>query len=225
MWEESLLNLPAECPRFDAQGARDPFPDASGDRAAVSRPPRALRCRAYLAPEGFLFDCAAGGWAIRPRAGAAGGALGRARGSWTMRPHECCGCRRATTLPSRRSVLAAFACAAIASPLFADAAAAQSPPTTSGSCAWRSRKRARPIFRSAQSSSATAPCSRADATSDAPRTIRPRMARWSRFAPSSPSASPRRCTAPRSTPPASLARCAWARSCGVASAGWCLRRR
>ena len=46
-----------------------------------------------------------------------------------MSPHECRGCRRTTVLPSRRFVLAAFACAAalpIASPLFAVTAAAQS---------------------------------------------------------------------------------------------------
>jgi tRNA(adenine34) deaminase len=42
-----------------------------------------------------------------------------------MSPHQCCGCRRTAVLPSRRSMLAAFACAAIASPLFAVAAAAQ----------------------------------------------------------------------------------------------------
>ena len=39
MWEESLLNLPTELPALRAQGARDSLPDASGDRAAVSRPP------------------------------------------------------------------------------------------------------------------------------------------------------------------------------------------
>ena len=43
-----------------------------------------------------------------------------------MSLHECCGCGRATTLPSRRSVVTALACAAIASPLFAVATAAQS---------------------------------------------------------------------------------------------------
>jgi tRNA(adenine34) deaminase len=42
-----------------------------------------------------------------------------------MRAHECCGCRGTTVLSSRRSVLAGLACAAIASPFFAAAAAAQ----------------------------------------------------------------------------------------------------
>jgi tRNA(adenine34) deaminase len=42
-----------------------------------------------------------------------------------MRPHESCGCCRTNALPSRRSVLAGFACAGIASPFFAVAAAAQ----------------------------------------------------------------------------------------------------
>ena len=42
-----------------------------------------------------------------------------------MRPHESCGCRRTNALPSRRSVLAGFACAGIASPFFAIGAAAQ----------------------------------------------------------------------------------------------------
>ena len=42
-----------------------------------------------------------------------------------MRPHECCGCRRTNALPNRRSMLAGFACAAVASPFFAVAAAAQ----------------------------------------------------------------------------------------------------
>ena len=59
-----------------------------------------------------------------------------------MRPHEGCGCRRTTVLPSRRSVLAGFACATIAAPFFAGAAAAQSTrPMTSASCAWRSSRR------------------------------------------------------------------------------------
>lgn len=47
-----------------------------------------------------------------------------------MRPHERCGCRRTnalpSVLPSRRSVLAAFACAAVASPFLTVGAAAQS---------------------------------------------------------------------------------------------------
>jgi tRNA(adenine34) deaminase len=43
-----------------------------------------------------------------------------------MSPHEACGCRRTDALPSRRSVLAAFACAAIASPLSTVTASAQS---------------------------------------------------------------------------------------------------
>jgi len=43
-----------------------------------------------------------------------------------MRAHESCGCRRTNALPSRRSVLATLACAAIAPPVFAAAAAAQS---------------------------------------------------------------------------------------------------
>jgi tRNA(adenine34) deaminase len=43
-----------------------------------------------------------------------------------MRPHEHCGCGRTNALPSRRSVLAGFACTGIAIPLFAAAAAAQS---------------------------------------------------------------------------------------------------
>ena len=42
-----------------------------------------------------------------------------------MRPHESCGCRRTNALPSRRSVLAGFACAGIAVPFFAAAATAQ----------------------------------------------------------------------------------------------------
>ena len=36
-----------------------------------------------------------------------------------MSLHECCGCGRATTLPSRRSVVTALACAAIATPFLA----------------------------------------------------------------------------------------------------------
>ena len=44
-----------------------------------------------------------------------------------MSPHECCGCGRTTTLPSRRSVVAALRVRrASRSPLFAAAAAAQS---------------------------------------------------------------------------------------------------
>jgi tRNA(adenine34) deaminase len=42
-----------------------------------------------------------------------------------MSPHDRCGCSRTTVLPSRRSVLATFACAALAPPLFAAAAVAQ----------------------------------------------------------------------------------------------------
>ena len=42
-----------------------------------------------------------------------------------MRPHEGCGCRRTTVLPSRRLVLAGFACATIAAPFLAGAADAQ----------------------------------------------------------------------------------------------------
>ena len=42
-----------------------------------------------------------------------------------MSPHDRCGCSRTTVLPSRRSVLATFACAALAPPLFATAAVAQ----------------------------------------------------------------------------------------------------
>jgi tRNA(adenine34) deaminase len=45
-----------------------------------------------------------------------------------MSPRQCCGCRRTAVLPSRRSIVAAFACAAalpIASPFFAVTAAAQ----------------------------------------------------------------------------------------------------
>ena len=42
-----------------------------------------------------------------------------------MNSHDRCGCSRATVLPSRRSVLATFACAAFAPPLFAAAAVAQ----------------------------------------------------------------------------------------------------
>jgi tRNA(adenine34) deaminase len=42
-----------------------------------------------------------------------------------MRPHESCGCCRTNALPSRRSVLAGFACAAAVAPLVAAPAAAQ----------------------------------------------------------------------------------------------------
>jgi tRNA(Arg) A34 adenosine deaminase TadA len=42
-----------------------------------------------------------------------------------MSPHDRCGCSRATILPSRRSVLATFACAALAPRLFAATAVAQ----------------------------------------------------------------------------------------------------
>jgi tRNA(adenine34) deaminase len=42
-----------------------------------------------------------------------------------MRPHESCGCCRTNALPSRRSVLAGFACAAAVAPFVAAPAAAQ----------------------------------------------------------------------------------------------------
>jgi len=42
-----------------------------------------------------------------------------------MHPHPCCGCGGTAARPSRRSVLTAFACAAIASPFVAVGAAAQ----------------------------------------------------------------------------------------------------
>jgi tRNA(Arg) A34 adenosine deaminase TadA len=43
-----------------------------------------------------------------------------------MRPHESCGCGRTHALPSRRSVLTALACSAVAAPFLAATAAAQS---------------------------------------------------------------------------------------------------
>jgi tRNA(adenine34) deaminase len=42
-----------------------------------------------------------------------------------MRPHDNCGCCRTNALPSRRSVLAGFACAAAVAPPLASPAAAQ----------------------------------------------------------------------------------------------------
>ena len=144
-----------------------------------------------------------------------------------MSPHEGCGCRRTTVLPSRRSVLADVRLRRDRAAVFRrPARPLNPPPTTSASCAWRSSEARIADFPFGAVIVARRKGAGARAAiSGAPMAIRPRMARWSRSGASSTSIRPRRCAAPRSTPPANPARCAWARSCGATSAGWCLRRR